>query len=84
MTIDKLRFDQIRYNPERGAFEALVHVHDDGDLFVYPAHVIAPLHADFSLIAQGLAQRAASRHRTARPGMRLRRPACAEHRPLAA
>lgn len=84
MTLEKLHLDQIRYNPERGAFEALVRIHDGGALYAYPAHVTAPLHADFALIAKGLAQKATAHHKAARPGLRLRRPACAEHRPLAA
>ena len=70
MTAEKLRLSEIRYNPERAGFEALVTVHEAGRSFRYPAFVSAPLHAEFTLIARGLTERALSAHKSARPGLR--------------
>jgi hypothetical protein len=71
MKIEKIQFDNVRYNPERGAFETLVKIHDGGQIFSYPAHVVAPLYAEYGLIARGLAQTAGKAHKTARCGTRL-------------
>ena len=54
MKIDKIQFDKVRYNPETGAFETLVKIHDAGETFSYPASVTAPLHAEYGLIVRGL------------------------------
>jgi hypothetical protein len=72
MHIETLRISDVRYNPERGAFEALVTVHDGQTVFRYPAHVTAPLHAGFALISRGLVEQATAQHRSARPGLRMR------------
>ena len=71
MQIEKIEFDNVHYNPEREAFEALVRVHDGDRQFSYPAHVHAPLNAEFGFVARGLAQVARRAHRAKAPGMRL-------------
>lgn len=73
MQIEKIEFDQIRYNPEHGAFEALVKIHDAGETFTYPARLCAPIHAEFDRIARGLVQTAAQAHTAPEPGLRLHR-----------
>lgn len=74
MKIATIQFDDVRYNPERGAFEALVRLYDDGQTYSYPSHVCAPLHADFRVIARGLTEAARRAHRGKSPGLRsLRR-----------
>ncbi len=74
MLIEKLGFDDVRYNPELSAFEASVQIWEKGHVYSYPVHMLAPLHAEFGLIARGLTERAlrAHRHAPAR-GIRLRR-----------
>ncbi|WP_113912110.1 hypothetical protein [Roseovarius dicentrarchi] len=67
MKIEKIRFDNVRYNPEFGAFETLVKIHDRGQVYSYPAQVAAPLHAEMGLIVRSLAQ-TASRAHTAKGG----------------
>ncbi len=71
MQTEKLQIADIRYNPERAGFEALVTVHDNGRATHYPAYLSAPLHAEFALIAQGLSRKALAAHRSRRPGMRM-------------
>lgn len=71
MKIDKIQFDNVRYNPEFGAFETLVKIHDHGQTFSYPASVAAPLHAEYGIIARGLAQAARSAHKGAAGRTRL-------------
>ena len=39
MEVEKLNLGDIRYNPEQGAFQALVHVLDRGEVFAYPVHL---------------------------------------------
>lgn len=73
MQIEKVKFDDIRYNPEFSAFEANVLVEEQGKRFFYPVSVKAPLNAEFSVIARGLAQKAAQAHRTPSGNLRLRR-----------
>ncbi len=70
---EKLRIADIRYNPERVGFEALVTIHDRGQTFRYPAFLSAPLHAEFTLVARGLTEKALKSHGSNRPGLRLRR-----------
>lgn len=70
MKIEQIQFDNVRYNPEHGAFETLVKIHEDGEAFSYPAQVAAPLHAEYGLVARGLAQSARKAHRAAK-GTRL-------------
>jgi hypothetical protein len=70
MTADKLRISEVRYNPERTGFEALVTVHDGGQAFRYPAFLAAPLHAEYALVTRGLTERALSAHRSGRHGLR--------------
>ena len=73
MRTDKLQLSDIRYNPERGGFEARVRVHDRGETFEYPTHVVAPLQAEFGLIARGLVEKAHRAHRSASPALRMRK-----------
>ena len=70
MTTDKLRISEIRYNPERAGFEALVTVHDGRQTFRYPAFVAAPLHAEYGLLMHGLSERALAAHRAGRHALR--------------
>ncbi|MDQ2090675.1 hypothetical protein [Marimonas arenosa] len=91
MTADKLRISEIRFNPERAGFEALVTVHDGRHSFRYPAFVAAPVHAEYRLVARGLTERALAAHRAGKHGLRawLRpltaaRPVQPELPPLAA
>ena len=71
MKVDKIRFDNVRYNPEFGAFEALVKIHDGGEVFSYPARVAAPLHAEYGIIVRGLMQAAKITHKGGDGKMRL-------------
>ena len=64
MKIEKIRFENVRYNPEFGAFETLVKIHDRGQTYSYPAQVAAPLHAEYGLIARSLAQVASRAHKS--------------------
>lgn len=77
MTSDCLNLGEIRYNPELAAFEALVRILDNGDVFSYPVQLHAPLQADFSVIARGLTQKARNAHDAPAPGLRLVRTAAA-------
>ncbi len=70
MKIEKLSLEDVRYNPERCAFEARVTVHDAGRRFGYPAHFASPLNAEFQVIARGLTEKAIALHKTAKPGLR--------------
>lgn len=70
MKTARIQFDDIRYNPERGAFETLVRLYDDGQTYSYPCHVSAPLHAEFPMIARGLDEAARRAHRARNPGLR--------------
>ncbi len=71
MQTEKLQIADIRYNPERAGFEALVTVHENGYATHYPAYLSAPLEADFDMIARGLTNKALAAHRSRRPGMRM-------------
>lgn len=71
MQTEKLQIADIRYNPERAGFEALVTVHENGRATHYPAFFPGPLHADFDLISRGLSRQALTAHRSRRPGMRM-------------
>ncbi|MEB8389292.1 hypothetical protein OO012_18865 [Rhodobacteraceae bacterium KMM 6894] len=71
MQIEQIKFDNVRYNPERAAFETLVEVRDGELQFSYPAHVCAPLNAEFAFVARGLAQAARTAHRRAEPELRM-------------
>jgi len=72
MEIRKLTMDEIRYNPERGAFEAQVRIRQGDDWFSYPAHVCAPLHAEYTHVMRGLVADAEAAHSGKRAGLRLR------------
>lgn len=73
MQVEKLALEDIRYNPELGAFEAAVQIRENGESFSYPAYLLAPLHADFELIARGLTQKALRAHRSDKGhGLRMR------------
>ena len=71
MTVDILNLGDIRYNPEQAAFETLVRILDDGDVFSYPVQLRAPLQADFDIIAHGLTQKARHAHEAPISGMRM-------------
>lgn len=71
MTSEILNLGEIRYNPEQGAFEALVRIFDAGEVYAYPVHIHAPLNADFDMIARGLTQKARKVHRSQAQGLRL-------------
>ena len=72
MHTDKLQVSDVRYNPERSAFEAIVRVHDSGETYEYPTHVVAPLQAEFPLISRGLVAKAHRNHRSQSPQLRMR------------
>lgn len=71
MKTDRIQFDAVRYTPENGAFETLVRIHDQGQVFSYPAQVAAPINADFTLIARRLTQAAQHAHKCASGQTRL-------------
>nr|WP_309502411.1 hypothetical protein [uncultured Roseovarius sp.] len=71
MQIEKIQFEDIRYNPEVSAFETLVRVHEDGQDYSYPARVTAPLHAEYAIVSRGLAEAARRAHRQGKPELRL-------------
>lgn len=71
MQIEKIQFEDIRYNPEIGAFETLVRVHDGTRDYSYPVHMTAPLHADYGIVTRGLAEAARRAHRRGKPALRL-------------
>ena len=73
MRTDKLQLSDVRYNPERSAFEAIIRIHDGSETYEYPTHVAAPLEAEFPLISRGLVAQAHRAHRTATPALRMRR-----------
>lgn len=73
MRTEKLQLSDIRYNPEHSAFEAIVRIHDRGESYEYPTHVLAPLQAEFGLIARGLVEKAHRSHSSTAPSLRLRR-----------
>ena len=88
---EKLRIADIRYNPERAGFEALVTIHDSGLTYRYPAYVAAPIHADHTLVLRGLTDKAQAAHKSGKPGLRMHlrplvtsRPAPQNLPPLAA
>jgi hypothetical protein len=71
MQIEQIEFENVRYNPEREAFETLVKVYDGGLQFSYPAHFCAPLHAEFEFVTRGLVQAARAAHNRANPELRM-------------
>lgn len=71
MQIEQIEFENVRYNPEREAFETSVKIHDSGQHFSYPAHVYAPLNAEFAFVVRGLAQAARKAHTGADPALRM-------------
>ena len=75
MNISKLQLTDICYNAEFECFETKVTIQDEGEIFVYPVHVDAPITADFKLIARGLMEKAQRRHRSSDKGMHLHFPA---------
>lgn len=70
MKIARIQFGDVRYNPERGAFETLVRIYDDGQTYSYPSHVCAPLNAEFRVIARGLSEAARLAHGAKKPVLR--------------
>lgn len=73
MRTDKLQLSDVRYNPERSAFEAIIRIHDENETYEYPAHVVAPVQAEFPLISRGLVAQAHRAHKSAAPALRMRR-----------
>ena len=67
---EKLRIADIRYNPERAGFEALVTVHAGGRSYRYPSFVAAPMHAEYARVTRGLTERAMAAHKSGAPGLR--------------
>ena len=90
MSHGKTRIERIRYNLEFSGYEAMVFITDAGDTFSYPSFVAAPLDAEYALVMRQLSNKALSKHRSAKPGLRsqMRRlteiPKAPEHPPLAA
>ncbi|QYX56916.1 hypothetical protein K1T73_00400 [Roseovarius sp. SCSIO 43702] len=74
MQIEKIEFDQVRYNPEVGAFETLIRVREEGRTYSYPTSVTATLYEEFDVIARRLTERAAKAHRAKVPGLHASRP----------
>jgi hypothetical protein len=74
MKIDRLSVNNLGYNPEEEAFEALVVLNEAGENYAYPVQLRAPLTAEFDFVARKLAEKARQvhRHATSRE-MRLRR-----------
>lgn len=75
MQIEKIEFEQVRYNPETGAFETLIKVYEQGLTYTYPTSVTETLYADFDVIARRLTEAAAKAHRAKVPALRASRPA---------
>lgn len=73
MQTDTLKCETIRYNPEIGAFETVVELHEAGGVYAYPVHLPGPLTADYAWVTNGLLERARAIHRTGRSGLRMRR-----------
>ncbi len=73
MHIQKIQFDDVRYNPAISAFEASVRIREDGVEITYPVHVCAPLTAEFVIIARRLAEKARKRHNDKADGLHMRR-----------
>ena len=74
MASEILNLGKIRYNPELGAFEALVRIFDAGEVYAYPVYLRAPLNAEFDVIARGLTQKARRAHRSPATDLRLVQP----------
>lgn len=62
MYVETLQIDDLRYNPERAGFEAIIRIHDKSGRYDYPAFVPAPLNAEFSMISRALVQKAEAAH----------------------
>ena len=74
MRIESLNIQNVRFNPEEGAFEALVGLTESGQSYSYPVQVKAPLNAEYGFVTKRLANRAKAMHRHAPVRrMRLRR-----------
>jgi hypothetical protein len=74
MKIDRLSVNNLGYNPEEEAFEALVVLNEAGENYAYPVQLRAPLTAEFDFVARKLAEKARQLHRHAPSReMRLRR-----------
>lgn len=73
MHTQTIAFDQIRYNPGTGAFEAHVRITDRTDTLDYAVSVPAPVTADYAFVARRLAEAARVAHSRGRGGLRLRR-----------
>ncbi len=79
MQIEKIQFEDIRYNPEISAFETLIRIHDGAQGYSYPVHVTAPLHADYGIVTRGLAEAGRRAHRHGKPALRLTHAAQPAH-----
>jgi len=75
MQIEKIEFDQVRYNPELSAFETLIRIHDQGRTYTYPTSVKATVFAEFGDITRRLSESAARSHADKYPGLRMSAPA---------
>ncbi|WP_371226087.1 hypothetical protein [Roseovarius sp. 2305UL8-3] len=74
MNIQKLKFADIRYNPEISAFETRVTIHENGVAYVYPVHLCAALTAEFPVIARGLTEKAHKMHGKRQNSLYLHHP----------
>lgn len=72
MSYTTTRIARIRYNLEFSGYEAIVFIRDAQDTFSYPSFIAAPLDADYALVMRQLSDKAQSKHRSARPGLRSR------------
>ena len=82
MIVDGLGFNDVRYNPELAAFEALVYIREGKEIFAYPVYLPGPLNADFSVICEGLTEKAIRSHSgKAACDMRLHRSPMAQALP---
>ncbi|MEM8776938.1 MAG: hypothetical protein AAGF53_18040 [Pseudomonadota bacterium] len=70
MKVEKIAFEDVRYNPELEGFEASVKVREGFLSFIYPVTVRAPLNAEFETITRSLKVKALSLHKTENVALR--------------
>jgi len=67
------RIGPVRYNPEQGAFEAVVEFTQGAVAIGYAVHYPAPLATGYDRVMRGLHERAERLHRSGQAGLRMRR-----------
>ncbi|GAW34679.1 hypothetical protein RA2_01731 [Roseovarius sp. A-2] len=67
------RIGPVRYNPQQGAFEAVVDIMQGAVAIGYAVHFPAPLTAEYDRVMRGLRERAERLHRSGRAGLRMLR-----------